>query len=205
MAGVQLSKYSKDQLFLTRILRRDGKYWFELENRSASKQDVERLLGRFGVDPDNMLIIMHQNMVEQFSVLSNIEKLHMVEAAVGLEPFRENVVQAKEKLTKILSQEESVSKLLESAEQTLNYWREQYEKFQEKKQLVLKRRFFDRELAWAEFEKRENAVKALEANRVKHQDSLGKIEKEKQAYNDQLSEQQNSVASLKRSRKNGFQ
>ncbi len=199
-----VAKYSKDQLFLTRILRRDGKYWFELENRSASKQDVERLLGRFGVDPDNMLIIMHQNMVEQFSVLSNIEKLHMVEAAVGLEPFRENVLQAKEKLTKILSQEESVSKLLESAEQTLNYWREQYEKFQEKKQLVLKRRFLDRELAWAEFERRENVVKALEANRVKHQDSLGKIEKEKQAYNDQLSEQQGSVASLKGQEKEIF-
>ncbi len=199
-----VAKYSKDQLFLTRILRRDGKYWFELENRSASKQDVERLLGRFGVDPDNMLIIMHQNMVEQFSVLSNIEKLHMVEAAVGFEPFRENVLQAKEKLTKILSQEESVSKLLESAEQTLNYWREQYEKFQEKKQLVLKRRFLDRELAWAEFERRENVVKALEANRSKHQDSLGKIEKEKQAYNDQLSEQQSSVASLKGQEKTVF-
>ena len=76
-----VAKYSKDQLFLTRVLRRDGKYWFELENRVASKQDVERLLGKFGVDPDNMLIIMHQNMVEQFSVLSNVEKLRMVEAA----------------------------------------------------------------------------------------------------------------------------
>ena len=93
-------------------MRRDGKYLFELENRAASKQDVERLLGKFGVDPDNMLIIMHQNMVEQFSVLSNIEKLRMVEAAVGLEPFRENVLQAKTKLTRILSQEESVGKLL---------------------------------------------------------------------------------------------
>ena len=107
-----VSKYSKDQLFLTRVLRRDGKYFFELENRVASKQDIERLLGKFGVDPDNMLIIMHQNMVEQFSVLSNVEKLRMVEAAVGLEPFRENVVQAKTKLMRILSQEESVSKLL---------------------------------------------------------------------------------------------
>jgi chromosome segregation protein len=197
-------KYSKDQLFLTRILRRDGKYWFELENRSASKQDVERLLGRFGVDPDNMLIIMHQNMVEQFSVLSNIQKLHMVEAAVGLEPFRENVLSAKEKLTKILSQEESVTKLLESAEQTLNYWREQYEKFQEKKQLQLKRRFLDRELAWAEVERRENMIKALEANFSKHQDSLGKIEKEKQSFNDQLNEQQNSVANLKNQEKSVF-
>ena len=162
-----VSKYSKDQLFLTRVLRRDGKYWFEFENRAATKQDVERLLGRFGVDPDNMLIIMHQSMVEQFTVLSSVEKLRMVEAAVGLEPFRENVLQAQRKLTRILSQEESVSKLLESAEQTLNYWREQYEKYQEKKQLQTKRRFLDRELAWAEVERRESIVKELEANRRK--------------------------------------
>jgi chromosome segregation ATPase len=166
-------KYNKDQLFLTRVLRRDGKYFFELENKNATKQDVERLLGKFGVDPDNMLIIMHQNMVEQFSVQSNIDKLRMVEDAVGLEPFRENVLQAKTKLTRILSQEESVGKLLEQAQQTLNYWREQYEKFQEKKQLQLKRRFLDRELLWAEVERREAIVKGLQANFNKNQQHLG--------------------------------
>jgi chromosome segregation ATPase len=192
-----VSKYSKDQLFLTRVLRRDGKYWFELENRAASKQDVERLLGKFGVDPDNMLIIMHQNMVEQFSVLSNIEKLRMVEAAVGLEPFRENVLQAKTKLTRILSQEESVGKLLESAQQTLNYWREQYEKYQEKKQLQLKRRFLDRELAWAEVERREGIAKSLQVNMLKNQETLSKIEAEKQSFENQLGEQQSQQASLK--------
>ncbi len=172
-------KYSKDQIFLTRVLRRDGKYWFELENHAATKQDVERLLGRFGVDPDNMLIIMHQNMVEQFSVLSNMDKLRMVEAAVGLEPFRDNVLQAKSKLTRILSQEESVSKLLESAEQTLRYWQEQNQKYQEKKQLQIKRRFLERELAWAEVERREGIVKGLLANQGKNQEIINKIELEK--------------------------
>src|SRR5512135_3695367 len=181
-----VAKYPKDQLFLTRVLRRDGKYWFELENRAVGKQDVERLLGKFGVDPDNMLIIMHQNMVEQFSVLGNSEKLRMVEAAVGLEPFRENVLQAKTKLTRILSQEESVGKLLEQAAQTLNYWREQYEKFQQKKQLQLKRRFLDRELVWAEVERREAIVKSLQANFNKNQQHLGKIEDERQAIISEL-------------------
>ncbi|MCJ7794043.1 AAA family ATPase, partial [Candidatus Bathyarchaeota archaeon] len=190
-------KYLKDQLFLTRFLRRDGKYYFELENRAVTKQDVERLLGKFGVDPDNMLIIMHQNMVEQFTVLSNIEKLRMVEAAVGLEPFHENVIQAKTKLMRILTQEESVSKLLESAQQTLNYWREQYEKYQEKKQLQIKRRFLDRELTWAEVERRESIGKSLQANLNKNQESLGKIEEEKQAIINQLDGQQNQQETLK--------
>ena len=171
-------------------MRRDGKYFFELENRNATKQDVERLLGKFGVDPDNMLIIMHQNMVEQFSVLSNVDKLRMVEDAVGLEPFRENVLSAKTKLTRILSQEESVGKLLEQAQQTLNYWREQYEKFQEKKQLQLKRRFLDRELVWAEVERKEAIVKSLQANFNKNQQALGKIEDERQAIIGELDSQE---------------
>jgi len=192
-----VAKYPKDQLFLTRVLRRDGKYWFELENRAVGKQDVERLLGKFGVDPNNMLIIMHQNMVEQFSVLSNVEKLRMVEAAVGLEPFRENVVQAKNKLTRILSQEESVGKLLEQAAQTLNYWREQYEKFQQKKQLQLKRRFLDRELVWAEVEKRETTVKGLLTNFNKTQQVLGKIEDERQAIISELDSQAAQRQTLK--------
>jgi chromosome segregation ATPase len=190
-------KYNKDQLFLTRVLRRDGKYWFELENRAATKQDVERLLGKFGVDPDNMLIIMHQNMVEQFSVLSNLEKLRMVEAAVGLEPFRENVVQAQHKLTRILSQEESVGKLLESAEQTLNYWREQYAKYQEKKQLQTKRRFLDRELAWAEVERRESILRGLQADRQKEQETLNLIEEEGKTAKGQLENQQSQQEALK--------
>ena len=133
---------------------------------------------------------MHQNMVEQFSVLSNIEKLRMVEAAVGLEPFRENVVQAKTKLMRILSQEESVSKLLEQAQQTLAYWHEQYDKYQEKKQLQLKRRFLDRELVWAEVERREAIIKGLQANFNKNQQSLGKIEDERQTIISQLDGQQ---------------
>jgi chromosome segregation ATPase len=190
-------KYNKDQLFLTRVLRKDGKYWFELENHAATKQDVERVLGRFGVDPDNMLIIMHQNMVEQFSVLSNVEKLRMVEAAVGLEPFRENVLQARRKLTRILSQEESVGKLLESAEQTLNYWREQYSKFQEKKQLQTKRRFLDRELAWAEVERRESILKGLQADRQEEQQNLNEIEAEAKATTNQLESQWSLQETLK--------
>jgi chromosome segregation ATPase len=192
-----VSKYSKDQIFLTRGLRRDGQYWFELENRAANKQDVQRLLGKFGVDPDNMLIIMHQNMVEQFSILSNTDKLHMVEAAVGLEPFRENVVQAQQKLSRILSQSESVTKLLESAEQTLNYWREQYEKFQEKKQLQTKRRFLERELSWAEVERREAILKDLENDKQRIQRSIERIEKENATLIDELEKQQEQLETLK--------
>jgi chromosome segregation protein len=190
-------RFNKDQIFLTRVVRRDGKYWFELENRAATKQEVERLLGRLGVDPDNMLIIMHQSMVEQFTLLSNVDKLRMVEAAVGLEPFRENVLQAQRKLTRIVSQEESVTKLLESAQQTLNYWREQYDKFQEKKQLQTKRRFLERELAWAEVERRESISRSLEMDRDKEQENLNRIDWECERTTAELKAQQKQQETLR--------
>ena len=171
-----VSKIRKDQIFLTRVLRRDGKYWFELDNASATRADVLRLLSHFGVDPDNMLIIMHQDMAEQFIVLSPQEKLKLVEAAAGLEPYRRNVLEAQKKLSRLLSQEESLGKMLESAEQTLNFWREQYDRYQQKKQLTLKRRFLERELAWAEISTKEEAISDLKKRLSDRRDILGKIE-----------------------------
>jgi len=142
--------------------------------------------------------------VEQFSVLSNVDKLRMVEEAVGLEPFRNNVVQAKTKLTRILTQEESVGKLLEQAQQTLNYWRQQYEKFQEKKQLKLKRDFLNRELSWAEVERREEIVKSLQARIQKSQLALSKIEADRQAVLDDLNSKIEQQQKLKSETKDSF-
>jgi len=190
-------KINKDSIFLTRVLRRDGKYWFELDNRAAGKSDVVRLLSKFGVDPDNMLIIMHQNMVEEFTVLSPQEKLRMVEAAVGFESYRENVLKAQKKLSRALSQEESVGKLLESAEQTLSYWREQYDRYQQKKQLRMKRRFLERELAWAEVSKREETVSELEKQIQREQNEVLRIENETKTVNSQLNELQERTEQLK--------
>jgi len=183
-------RIKKDQIFLTRSLRRDGKYWFELENRAATKAEVRRLLSKFGVDPENMLIIMHQNMVEQFTVLSSQEKLRIVEAAVGFESYRKNVLEAQKKLSRILSQEESVEKLLESAEQTLTYWREQYDRYQQKKQLRMKRRFLERELAWAEVSKKERIAIDLKKQIQNKQNENLEIENETKNVNGQLEELQ---------------
>jgi chromosome segregation protein len=190
-------KIPKDSIYLTRVLRRDGKYWFELENKAANRSEVKRLLSKFGVDPDNMLIIMHQNMVEQFTVLSLQEKLRMVEAAVGFESYRRNVLLAQKKLSRALSQEESVGKLLESATQTLSYWREQYDHYQQKKQLRIKRRFLERELAWAEVAKREKTVSDLEKQIQEKQDEVLQIESETGIINNQLNELQSKTEQLK--------
>jgi chromosome segregation ATPase len=179
-------RIKKDQIFLTRTLRRDGKYWFELQNTAANKAEVNRLLSKFEVDPENMLIIMHQNMVEQFTVLSTQEKLRMVEAAVGFESYRKNVLKAQKKLSRILSQGDSVGKLLESAQQTLSYWREQYDRYQQKKQLKIKIRFLERELAWAEVLKREKTVSKLKEQNQERQNKITKIESETETTAEQI-------------------
>jgi chromosome segregation ATPase len=190
-------KIKKDYIFLTRVLRRDGQYWFELDNRAATKSQVVRLLYKFGVDPDNMLVIMHQNMVEQFTVLSLQEKLRMVEAAVGFESYRRNVLKAQKKLSRALSQEESVGKLLESAKQTLSYWREQYDRYQQKKQLRMKRQFLERELAWAEVSKRGKTVSELEKHIQGEQNEFLRIESEAKTINSQLNELQGRLEQSK--------
>jgi chromosome segregation ATPase len=186
-------RIKRDQIFLTRTLRRDGKYWFELQNTAANKAEVNRLLSKFEVDPENMLIIMHQNMVEQFTVLSTQEKLRMVEAAVGFESYRKNVLKAQKKLSRILSQGDSVGKLLESAQQTLSYWREQYDRYQQKKQLKIKRRFLERELAWAEVLKREKSVAKLREQNQERQNKITKIESETETIVEQIDVLQNKL------------
>lgn len=197
-------KFNKDQIFLTRVLRKDGQYWFELENRAATKNDLERLLSKLGVEPDNILIIMHQNMVEQFTVLPPQEKLRMVEAAVGLEPYRENVLQAQKKLVRILSQEDSIGKLLENAEQTLNYWRGQYDRYQEKKQLQIKLRFLEREILWAEVARRESVLENFAVERKKMENILANIDQETEIAHNQLQDSHNELGRLGHEWKNIF-
>jgi chromosome segregation ATPase len=192
-----VQKIKKDQIFLTRTLRRDGKYEFELENHAVTKADVQRLLANFGVDPDNLLIIMHQNMVEQFTVLSSQQKLQVVEAAVGLEKYRKNVLEAQKKLGRIISQEDSVNKLLENAAQTLTYWREQYDRFQQKKQLQMKRRLLDRELAWAEVAKRESNLNHLQQQVKQEQGELQTAQREIDALTEQIDSHSSRIAQHK--------
>ncbi|MBS7640078.1 MAG: AAA family ATPase [Candidatus Bathyarchaeia archaeon] len=193
-------KINKDQIYLTRVLRRDGKYWFEIDNAVASKADVLRLLSRFNVDPENMLIIMHQDMIEQFILLSPQEKLRLIESATGLEAYRRNVLEAQSKLSRVLSEEESLRKMLESIEQTLNYWREQYDRYQEKKQLILKRRFLERELAWAEVVRREDEVEKLKREVEAKKAEINALESLISELEDKTALLKSEVANLKEKR-----
>lgn len=151
-----------DLITVSRYLKKDGTYWFEINSKEASKFDVNRLFKSVGMNPDNMLIIMHQNMIEEFAITSPEDKLRMVEEAVGFLPYRKAIYEAEEKLNRILGEEEATTQLLSSAEQTLAYWKELNDRYQEKRRLLGKKSYLEREFVWAQIIKNEKAVSSIE-------------------------------------------
>ena len=146
-------RFDVDYFRVSRYLKKDGAYWFEVNFKTVNKREVTSILNDFGINPDNMLIIMHQRMMEEFGITTLVQRLTMVEEAVGLGAYRQNVLEAQDKLTQVLSQEESVKTLFENAEQTLAYWKEEYEKYQRRKEVLQRKAFLGRELVWAELAK----------------------------------------------------
>jgi chromosome segregation protein len=144
-----ISRVDMDEITLSRTLRRSGQYSFALNQKGVTKAEVVDLLKGFGFDPNNMLIIMHQNMPGRFANIKASERMEILEEAVGYESFRQDVIIAKKKLSGILSEEESLNQLLNQARETLAYWREQNERLQEKKQLHTRQNFLQRESAWS--------------------------------------------------------
>ncbi|MBC7127677.1 MAG: AAA family ATPase [Candidatus Methanosuratincola petrocarbonis] len=153
---------NSDLITVSRYLKKDGTYWFEINSKEASKFDVNRLFKSVGMNPDNMLIIMHQNMIEEFAITSPEEKLRMVEEAVGFLPYRNAIFDAEEKLSRILGEEEATTQLLSSAEQTLAYWKDLNDRHEEKRRLLEKKFYLEREMVWAQVIKNEKAVASIE-------------------------------------------
>ena len=169
---------NSDTLVLSRYLNRDGTYWHEANNRTMTKGEVLRLLGRLSINPDNMLIIMHQNMIDVFGAIDAHERLKLIEEAVGLHEYREHILEAREKLSHTLSEEESIRSLLEKAQETLRYWEGEYGRFQRKQELGERKRELELEYAWAKCIRQEEAVSNLQSKLDGLRAELGEIESE---------------------------
>jgi chromosome segregation protein len=126
--------------------------------QTISKREVTTILNEFGINPDNMLIIMHQRMMEEFGITTSQQRLDMVEEAVGLGKYRLNILESKEKLSQVLSEEASISTLFENAEQTLSYWKQEFERFQEKQNLLEQKKQLQKELLVAQIARQQNQV-----------------------------------------------
>jgi len=143
--------YSKaDTFMLSRYLRKDGSYWYEADYKEIDKSEVVRLLREFGINPDNLLIIMHQGMIEELGAISQEQRLVMVEEAVGFREYRQRILAAEADLKGMVSEEGSLVQLIDNANQTIEYWKQIYDRYLEKKRLEEHRRLLERELLWAQ-------------------------------------------------------
>ena len=162
-AGRRPIPYSKSDTFmLSRYLRKDGSYWFEADYKEIDKSEVVRLLREFGINPDNLLIIMHQGMIEELGAVSPQERLRMVEEAVGFSEYRQRIIQAEQDLSGLVGEESSLLQLIDNANQALEYWKQVYDRYQEKRKLIEHRDLLSKELLWSTEAKLKKALQGAE-------------------------------------------
>jgi structural maintenance of chromosomes protein 5 len=155
--------YSKSDTFmLSRYLRRDGSYWFEADYKEIDKSEVVRLLREFGINPDNLLIIMHQGMIEELGAVTPQERLRMVEEAVGFAEYRQRILLAEQELSGLVGEESSLLQLIDNANQALEYWKQVYDRYQEKRKLMEHRGLLSKELLWSTEAKLSKSLQAAE-------------------------------------------
>jgi len=155
-------QYRVDTVSVTRVLKRTGDYMYLVQNRPVSKAYILEAFSKFGLNPDNMLVIMHQLMVGRFSSITAHEKLQMLEEAVGFQSYRTDVLDGYRRLGQVSSEEENIANLLQSTQETYDYWKREYEKYQRKKELQFKLEELQKEFLWAKVEKKETAVSRIE-------------------------------------------
>ncbi|MBI4362415.1 MAG: AAA family ATPase [Euryarchaeota archaeon] len=150
-----------DDVRLSRYMKRSGEYWHEVDFKAATRGEVERLLADIGLDPDNMLLVMHQNMIETFGLVSPAEKLRMVEEAAGLADYRARVLEAQGTLRSMAQEAGSVDAMLRRAEETLQYWEREHGKWLRKQELQRQQEALRLEEAWAAALRAERQVETL--------------------------------------------
>ncbi|MBO0887652.1 AAA family ATPase [Candidatus Bathyarchaeota archaeon] len=151
-----------DKVLLTRVLKRSGDYHYLLNNKPISKTSLIEGLSKIGLNPDNMLVIMHQLMVGRFGNVSPIEKLLLLEDAVGFGSYRREVLDASDRLQKLTTERETMSSVLQGTKETYQHWQREYEKYETKKMLEQQLKDLQRELTWRRILRKESSQKRLE-------------------------------------------
>ncbi|MGC9191324.1 MAG: AAA family ATPase [Conexivisphaera sp.] len=154
-----------DIIRLSRIIRSTGEYWFEIDYRRADRLEVVDMLRDLGLNPDNLLVIMHQGLVDEFTALSPQERLELVEEATGISGYRMRLERAMERLEGVRAEEREKEKQLEQLRAMEDQWRKLYERLEERRELEEGLRRARIELAWARVAKLESTLERLRARR----------------------------------------
>ncbi len=186
-----IASVNSDSIVISRYLSRKGNYWHEVNSRTCTKGEVMHLLRRLSINPDNMLIIMHQSMIEVFGAIDSQERLKVVEEVVGLKDYRDMILEAREKLSHSLSEEESIGSLLEKAHETLRYWEGEYQRFKRKQEFGEKKLSLEIEHVWAKFFRQRESVENL-------QQKLEEVESELKEIKDDFAKNSRSKQALEK-------
>ncbi|MCI4460791.1 MAG: hypothetical protein JHC24_01040, partial [Thaumarchaeota archaeon] len=147
-----------DVIRLSRVVRSSGEYWFEIDYRRADRLEVVDMLRDLGLNPDNLLIIMHQGLIDEFATLSPQERLLLVEEATGISGYRRRLERAIERLEGVKAEEREKEKQLEQLRAMEGQWRMLYEKVSERRELERRLEEARGELAWARVARLEAAL-----------------------------------------------
>lgn len=150
-----------DKVLLTRVLKRNGDYHYLLNNKPVSKTHLIEGLSKIGLNPDNMLVIMHQLMVGRFGNVSPVEKLLLLEDAVGFGAYRREVLEASSRLKNLTTERETMASVLEGTKETYLHWQREYEKYELKRKLEDQYKDLQRELIWRRIIRRESSQKRV--------------------------------------------
>ena len=161
-----------DSVTLTRILKKSGDYNYLLNNKPVSKTDVLEGLSNVGLNPDNMLVIMHQLMVGRFGSVTPTEKLLMLEDAVGFAAYRKEVLESSERLQKLTTEHQAMASVLEGTRETYEHWRREHERWESKKKLEQQLQDLQRELVWRKIIRKEASQKRLDDRVARVRDDL---------------------------------
>jgi chromosome segregation protein len=154
--------FHTDLVTVTRVIKKNGTYYYLLQNKPVSKMTVTDVFQSRGLNPDNILVIMHQFMVGRFAAVTPQDKLKMLEEAVGFQSYRAEVLDARKRLESVMSEEQSLVQVLESTKETHDYWKREYDRYLQKRQLETRLDALKHELLWSRIQKKRDALAHIE-------------------------------------------
>ncbi len=171
-----------DEVLITRVLKRSGDYHYLLNKKPVSRTDLVEGLLRVGLNPDNMLVIMHQLMVGRFGSVNPVDKLLMLEDAIGFGDYRREVLDASNRLQKLTTEREAMSSVLEGTKETYQHWQREFEKYELKRKLEDQLKDLQRELAWKRILRKEASQNRIKDRISSLQRDVGRTKKEFESY-----------------------
>jgi len=182
--------FHTDVVTVTRVIKKNGTYYYLLQNKPVPKTAVTDVFQSWGLNPDNILVIMHQFMVGRFAAVTPQDKLKMLEEAVGFQSYREEVLDARKRLESVMSEEQSLVQVLESTKETHDFWKREYDRYLQKRQLETKLEGLKVELLWSRIQKKRDALTHIETRIESKARALQSIEDKIQELSDSKKKRQ---------------